>query len=306
MLLISNKEDMGYHPVIKYIPESIRGYLYSVNLSRAEEIRLRRGRVVTVFKESHSLFLTKDAKLSESTENGVIATSKDMDEAFELICKSSLYALEESIKNGYITVANGSRVGICGSATTRDTKITSIENISGLNYRLAREILGVSDSIIDNIIYDKKILNTLIISPPGCGKTTILRDIARNLSKRRYKVSIADERNEISATCNGQPGYELGNNCDVMEGAKKSEMMSILIRTMSPHVIITDELGDGEDIKVVKKAITSGVGVISSVHAKNRFEIKKTNPSLYESFQCFVTLSNKKGVGTVEEIYRDI
>lgn len=306
MIVVNYEQALSYHPILKYIPESIRRYLHSVNFYEAEEIRLRRQRPVTVYIKSKSYYINKKGYLSDSDKNCVLVSDREMEEAFELICNSSLYALEDSIKNGYITISGGSRVGICGSAITRDGKMAGIEKVSGLNYRISKEVRGAADKIIDKIVNDNRILNTLILSPPGAGKTTLLRDIVRNLSQRGYKVSVADERNEISATNNGKPGYELGNLCDVLEGANKAEMMSILIRTMSPDVIVTDELGGEKDIFVVKKAISSGVKIISSIHAYNYEDIKHKSGELLKIFDCFITLSNKNGPGTVEEIYCDI
>ncbi len=305
MLIVNNEQVLSYHPVIKYIPSELRKYILGLNFDNIEEIRLRRGIELSVFADSKAFFVNRYGELSENRTNGVTVTDRDIKEALELICESSLYAVEECIKNGYITVKNGCRIGISGSAVVKNGQISTIKNISGLNYRLAREIKGSADALYDSIIKEGQVLNTLIISPPGCGKTTVLRDIARKLSQNGYKVSIADDRNEISAMHNGFMGYDLGSFCDVLEGAEKSEAMTILIRTMSPQVIITDELGNSDDIRVVKRALTSGVSVIATMHGREKKDIEKTAPELCEMFDCFIILSRRNGPSTIERIEYD-
>jgi len=305
MLIVNNKETITYHPIIKYLPSKIRKLLTFSKLSDAEEIRLRKGLPLVINFSEKSCFLTDVGCLTNSIKNAVIVTDSDIKEALELIVKSSLYTAENSLKQGFVTVEGGNRIGISGSAVITDNKISSLKNISGLNYRIAKEICGVADNIIDNIYRNGKILNTLIISPPCCGKTTILRDIARNLSEKGVKVSVADERNEISAISYGELGFNLGYSLDVLEGASKTEAFKILIRSMSPQVIITDELGGDEDYFAIKKAIYSGVSVIATVHADSRETFLKSHLDFKNLFNCYITLNRSNGPGTIGEIYCD-
>ena len=303
MLILNNKQHITYHPILKYLPEKARRMLTFKNIGDAEEIRLRKGLPLVVVFSDKSYFLSNDATFTDNINNAVIISGDDINEALELIVKSSLYTAENSLKQGFVTVEGGNRIGISGSAVVSNSKITSIRNISGLNYRIAKEIFGSSDKIIDKIYHNNTIQNTLIISPPCCGKTTILRDIARNLSNKGLKVSIADERNEISALSSGYLGFDLGYSADVLEGVPKKDSFRILIRSMSPDVIITDELGGDEDYHSVKKAIYSGVSVIATVHADSREEFFKTNYKFKDLFSCFITLNRKNGPGTIGEIY---
>ena len=303
MLIVNNKQHITYHPILKYLPAKPRQLLTFTNVSDAEEIRLRKGLPLVVVFSDKSYFLSKNGTFTDNIKNAVIISGDDINEALELIVKSSLYTAENSLKQGFVTVGGGNRIGVSGSAVITNSKISSIRNISGLNYRIAKEVFGSSDKIIDNIYRNNKIQNTLIISPPCCGKTTILRDIARNLSNKGVKVSIADERNEISALSSGYIGFDLGYSADVLEGASKKDSFRILIRSMSPDVIITDELGSDEDYQSVKKAIYSGVSVIASVHADSREEFFKTNYKFKDLFSCFITLNRKNGPGTIGEIY---
>ena len=305
MLIVNNKETITYHPIIKYLPSKIRKLLTFSKLSDAEEIRLRKGLPLVINFSEKSCFLTDVGSLTNSIKNAVIVTDADIKEALELIVKSSLYTAENSLKQGFVTVEGGNRIGISGSAVITDNKISSLKNISGLNYRIAKEICGVADNVIDNIYRNGKVLNTLIISPPCCGKTTILRDIARSLSEKGVKVSVADERNEISAISYGELGFNLGYSLDVLDGASKTEAFKILIRSMSPQVIITDELGGDEDYFAIKKAIYSGVSVIATVHADSRETFLKSHLDFNNLFNCYITLNRSNGPGTIGEIYCD-
>ncbi len=306
MLILNNEQAFEYHPIIKYIPKRLRKYLSLVKLNQAEEIRLRRGRPLMIYFNDGGYFIDEHARLSKNETNAVIVEGTDINEAIELISESSLYAFEDCLRQGYITVCGGHRVGICGSAVLENGSISSQKNISSLNFRLSHEVTGVAEALIPHCIKDGHILNTLIISPPGCGKTTMLRDLIRLISQKGYRVSIADERNEISAVYNGYTGYDLGYSSDVLEGASKSEAMLILLRTMSPQVIATDEIGLEEDINAVTKAISSGVAVIATVHSKSFLTLKQAGISWINKFNCFVTLSHRNGPGTIEEVYCDL
>lgn len=303
MIIVNSEQIIEFNPILRYLPKRLRKYLSFISLSEVEEIRLRKGLKLTVLKNSKTYYVTDKGRLSECFENAITVTSQDIEQALEIICESSLYAVENSIKNGFITLSGGHRVGLSGNAVITDGKISTIKTISSMNYRLSREIYGISNDLIKYIYDGQKVLNTLIISPPGCGKTTLLRDIAKNLSDRNLRVSVADERNEISAMHNGYLGYDLGNSCDVLEGMEKSEAMLMLLRTMSPEIIITDELGNKSDFLSCVKAMNSGVKVIASIHSDCKENVKKINEELYNKFECFITLSHKNGPGTIEEVY---
>lgn len=303
MLIVNDKQGISIHPILKYLPSKFKRLLSYTELHYAEELRLRKGLPFVVNFSDNSYFITKNSILTKDIKKAVTVTNQDINEALELIVKSSLYTAQNSLKQGFVTIEGGNRIGICGSVVINNSSISSIKNISGLNYRIAKEIDGAADALIDAVYKHNKILNTLIISPPCCGKTTILRDVAKKLSKMGLKVCVADERNEICAVSDGFLGFDLGYSLDVIEGAPKSEAFSILIRSMSPDVIITDELGGNEDYLAVKKAIHSGVSVIASIHAESRDELIKNNYEFHSLFNCFITLNRENGPGTVGEIY---
>ncbi|MBE7044981.1 MAG: stage III sporulation protein AA [Ruminococcaceae bacterium] len=305
MLVINNEQTSGYNRLFLYLPGRIRKFLYFIPTEGLEEIRLRLGLPVALYYRDRCCYLTPKGQLSPCYTGCLIATKADLNEGVELISEASLYAVENEIRQGYITIPGGHRVGICGSVVLDNGKIHNIHHISGLNYRISRELIGISKQIMTYICPKNQIRNTLIISPPQCGKTTLLRDVARSLSEQGKKVSIIDERNEISAMNNGYSGYNLGVSSDVLEGVGKEEGMLLMLRSMSPDVIITDELGAREESEIFSRIINSGVNLISTIHAKNRADLynRAEIAGLCPYFQCFITLSRRQGVGTVEEIH---
>ncbi len=305
MLIVNGVQGVMGNAVLGYLPKRIRKYMYFAEWEELEEIRLRLGLPVMLQYRDAVLCLNDKGRGVILGENLVIPTQSDMTEALELISHSSLYAHEEDIKNGYITIEGGNRVGITGSGVVKDGSIASIKEISGLNYRIAHEVSGCADRLIDMIIADKRVRNTLIISPPECGKTTMLRDIIRNISRVNRKVSVVDERGEITASFGGMRGFELGNSCDILTGVPKEQGMILMLRSMSPNVIATDELGSDGDIEAVEKIINSGVSVVATIHGSSPEQLRnrKNLKRLLGYFECFIVLSRRFGVGTIEEAY---
>ena len=305
MLVVNSEQIYKNNTILNYLPKRIRKFLYFIDWDELEEIRLRLGLPLMLQYRDGTFFLNDKGGVVLIGENLMIVTKQDIEEAVELISHSSLYAHENDIKNGYITISGGNRVGISGSAVLKDNRISTLKDISALNYRIAHEIIGSSDRLMDIITDVNRIKSTLIISPPECGKTTLLRDIIRNISNMKLKVSVIDERSEITASFNGHSGYDLGYCCDILTGSPRDEGMLMMLRSMSPHVIATDELGTAEDILAVKKIINSGVSVIATIHGQNEAQLRKRSDisELLDFFECFIVLSRRFGVGTIEEAY---
>lgn len=216
------------------------------------------------------------------------------------LCKGSIYANQPTLKKGYITLENGFRVGMTGTAVTdEEGRITHLRSISAVNIRISRVVSGASEKIIRNIYNGNKIYNTLIIAPPGAGKTTVLRDIAVQLGKN-FRVGIADERCEIMPM---QVAYK---HVFVMRGAKKHDGMQSMLRSMSPQVIATDEIGTKEDEEAILSLVNAGVKIICTAHGYSEEDVLRRNVlrRLVEEkiFETIIVLSKKSGPGTVEKI----
>lgn len=219
----------------------------------------------------------------------------------------SMYAYQDTIRQGFISLRGGHRLGVLGHAVVNNGHLSGQRNISYLNLRIAHECIGCSDSLMDFIDDD---CNVLVISPPACGKTTLLRDIARNFSYgfgcRPSKVTIVDERGEIAACVDGIPQNDIGPRTDVCDMGNKSESVFAALRSMSPQIIIMDEIGGSADIEAVKNAVYAGVKVIASIHSYNHRECMKRadiNELLNAcAFGKIIVLSGKNGAGTVEEL----
>ena len=303
--------------ILPFVSQGIRSALEKVDkrvLDSAEEIRLRADKPMIIQQYLKEWFVSKNGGLDKSCNEPYIVAQSEMLKTIEIMSENSIYAYQDEIKNGFITLRGGHRVGIAGKVVLDGNSIKNIKDISGLNIRISREIPGCSDHII-NYILDRKggIHNTLIISPPQCGKTTILRDIARKISDgiceagfKGIKVGIVDERSEIAACYKGVPQNNVGIRTDVMDGCPKSLGMCMMIRSMSPQVIITDEIGGQGDKESIMSVINAGVKIIATAHGYNLSELKSRREviGLMEEkvFERFLVLNNSKGPGTLAEV----
>lgn len=185
----------------------------------------------------------------------------------------SLYAFNEELKNGFITLPGGHRVGICGQAVCDKGEVKHIKNISSMNFRLACQHIGIADELAAHLIRSGGIYSTLILSPAGCGKTTLLRDIVRNISDSGITVSVIDERSEIAACYKGIPQNDVGDCTDVMDMIPKSKGIMMMLRAMSPRVIAVDEINRNEDIAAIRSARSCGAALLCTMHSdENSFE----------------------------------
>lgn len=276
-----------------------------------EEIRIRIDKPLMFNTSSGDYFLSTDGTLTKNINHAYLIKLIDITQTVELMSENSLYAYQEELKNGFITLKGGHRVGLVGKIVIDKNEIKTVKDISGLNIRIARQVNGCANKIISKIIDKKTIHHTLIISPPNCGKTTMLRDIIRQISDGvenlcGLKVGVVDERSEIAACYKGIPQNNVGVRTDVLDTCPKPQGIAILVRSMSPNVIATDELGTKEDVKAVEEALNAGIRLITTAHAKDLEELsKKTGISeLFKQklFGRIVVLSNARGPGTIEDI----
>lgn len=308
MYIATNEAQIGRSGAISVLPSAVRRYMSGINLEEATELRLITGKPFIIRYPDGDYYLTKRSVLSAAPVNTINITHGMMSELLERITKSSLYSVKEEIRSGYITIEGGHRAGIAGTAVTENGEVEFIRSISAVNIRLANEIIGAAEGIMGRIAGNGIIKNTLIISPPGAGKTTMLRDITRSLSYMGFAAAVADERCEIAAMCGGRSSFDLGNMTAVMDNCPKDRAMLMLLRSMSPDVIITDEIGTAADIEAVGKIMNSGVAVIASVHGRDTAQIMRRDDiaGLAKMFDLEIVLSKRGGAGTVEEIRENV
>lgn len=241
-------------------------------------------------------------------------TREELKNMMQKISNYSLYAYEEDIRQGFITIKGGHRIGIAGECVMENGKVKTIRNISSVNVRIANEIIGCSDKVLPYIISKNRVYNTIIISPPKCGKTTILRDITRNISNGvsslglyGKKVAVIDERSEIGACHFGIPQNDLGMRTDILDNCLKREGMIMAIRSLSPEVLICDEIGTKGDIEALMMAFNSGVNIVVTIHGFTIEDLYKrlVFKELLDNkiLERAVVLSSRNGVGTIENVY---
>ena len=229
------------------------------------EIRLRAGKSLLLTANNVPLWINHDGAHFIPPRDPYIVSKRHIEEAFIKLCESSVYSHENEIKQGYIALRHGHRAGVCGTATSGGM----IRDISSINIRIARQVLGCACSVVKE--YDGG--GILIAGPPASGKTTLLRDFIRQLSVHRFlRVAVVDTRGELAASCGGIPANDLGDTVDVLNGYQKAEGIEIAIRTLNPQVVAFDELGSGE-VVAVSNAFNSGVAVITTLHAGNKREL---------------------------------
>lgn len=306
-----------YDSVIDYLCDELNVALRRIPSSykdKAEEIRLRNGKPLTIFCGDKDCFITIRGDISSDQSKAIIVNEGHIKSTFQLISNYSVYAYSEEIKSGYITIRGGHRVGIGGKVIYNSNGVETIKNISSLNIRIGKQILGVSDKVIPYLINTPRIFyNTLIISPPQCGKTTLLRDIVRNLSNgfgllnlNGFKVSVIDERSELAGMYNGIAQKDIGVRTDVLDGCLKSDGIMMAIRSLSPDIIAVDEIGNKKDVEAINEALRAGIKLIATIHGNSLEEVrnKTSMKELFEEniFERFIILDRSKGVGSIREI----
>ena len=271
--------------ILKYFSANIRNILQNEEFLDIEEIRLRVNKPIILKRNTCEKIINYNVNI------------EDILQTLELICDNSIYSFQNQICNGFITICGGHRVGIVGTAVMENEKVVNINYISNLNFRIAREVIGCSNILIKHIV-DKEISNTLIVSPPGGGKTTILRDLVRNISNNGKTVGVVDERGEIAAMYKGIAQNNLGIRTDIIENIPKQIGIKMLVRSMTPDVVVADEIGNFGDVQAIKTAICLGVKGIFTAHGNSLNDIK-VNPELNKLFnekiiEKIVFLKNKK------------
>ncbi len=259
--------------ILKYFPIEICSLINTSLVEDVCEIRIRINRPIILKTKNKEIIINRTIKKEE------------IERIFESICGNSVYAFEEEISNGFITINGGHRVGISGKPLYKNNKIYMIKDISGLNFRIAREVIGFANSIIPKIKINNEFVSTLIISPPGIGKTTLLRDLVRQISNSGYNVSLIDERSEIASCYKGIPQNDIGDRTDIMDAVYKVDGIKMMVRSMRPDFVATDEIGTDEDAEAIFYAVNCGTKILATAHG-NKVEDLYKSKKMKEILEC--------------------
>ena len=294
----------SYEQAVQALPPRLRREALSLpegDRDRAEELRLRVGWPMTVLVEGR-----------ERSLGGPPVERGELDQLVEIASRASLHTVLDQVRRGYLTMEGGHRIGLCGTAVLREGEIHSLRNLSSANLRIARQVRGAAAPVLDRLCPGGRLAGTLILAPPGQGKTTLLRDLIRSVSEGEgccpLRVALADERGEVAAMYNGQPQLEVGRRTDVTEGCPKDQGLMLLLRAMNPQVLAVDEITAPEDVRALSAAVGCGVTLLASAHGEGRAGLECRalyRPLLEEGMFRFLVRIHREGerrVYTVEEL----
>lgn len=291
--------DAVFHILPAKVKELVQGLSENI-LEETEEIRLRVNRPVEISSRGLPHFLP------------YLFTKSDAELLISKLANHSFYTLDEELKRGYVTIEGGHRIGLAGKTLLENGNVKALRHLSSFNIRIAREKIGSANPFLP-FLFDGNWKHTMIIGPPQSGKTTLLRDIARIVSGgcpekgiQAMKAGVVDERSEIAGCLQGVPQLQFGPRIDVLDACPKAEGMMMMIRSLSPDVLIVDEIGRQEDKTAIMEAVNAGITLMMTTHGKSLEDIKK-RPLLKEIidqqvFERFLELSSKGEPGTVYSI----
>ena len=263
-----DREILRYEQAASVLPGRLRQAAAALPLAaqaEAEEFRLRTGRPLTVLGPEGEREL--DARVE----------AEDLEVLCNLATEFSRYAASETLRAGYLPVRGGCRIGLCGTAVMRDGYASTLKDLSSASIRIARQKRGIAEELAPRLFQDGRFRNTLILSPPGGGKTTLLRDLVRCLSDGvgcpPLRLSLIDERSEVAVMYQGEPQMEVGRRTDVLDGCPKALGIPMLLRAMNPQVIAVDEITVREDLHAMALAVGCGVGLLATIHAADAGEL---------------------------------
>ena len=269
--------------------------------ARAEELRLRAGWPMTAVLPE-----------GERPLGGPPVEGRELEQLVEIASRASLHTVLDQVRRGYLTFEGGHRIGLCGTAALREGEIHALRAISSANLRIARQVKGAAAPVLDGLCPGGRLADTLILAPPGLGKTTLLRDLIRSVSEGEgctpLRVSLADERGEVAAMYNGRPQLEVGRRTDVAEGCPKAQGLMLLLRAMNPQVLAVDEITAPEDVGALIAAAGCGVTLLATAHGEGRAGLERRplyRPLLDEGLFRFLVRIRREGerrIHTIEEL----
>jgi stage III sporulation protein AA len=269
--------------------------------ARAEELRLRAGWPMTAVLPE-----------GERPLGGSPVEGRELEQLVEIASRASLHTVLDQVRRGYLTFEGGHRIGLCGTAALREGEIHALRAISSANLRIARQVKGAAAPVLDGLCPGGRLADTLILAPPGLGKTTLLRDLIRSVSEGEgctpLRVSLADERGEVAAMYNGRPQLEVGRRTDVAEGCPKAQGLMLLLRAMNPQVLAVDEITAPEDVGALITAAGCGVTLLATAHGEGRAGLERRplyRPLLDEGLFRFLVRIRREGerrIYTIEEL----
>lgn len=272
---------MDTDTILRIMPVPIRESIVvaAINWDALEEIRIRIQQPMVFYMENQEWYLDiKSRGLTKEYRRGYVITKEDIGIMVKYMSRYSLYAYEESIRKGFLTIEGGHRIGVAGQAIMQEAGLSKLLHITYLNIRIAREVRNCSKELYPYLVDKHQIYHTLLVSAPGIGKTTYLRDLIRIISDgtgevEGKRVSIVDERSEIAACKEGVPQLDIGRRSDVLDGCEKSIGMLYMLRSMAPEVIAVDEIGGIRDVYLLEQMMYSGCTVLGTVHASTMEEL---------------------------------
>lgn len=291
-----------HDPKEDILPKMIPTYkeaFAACDFSVLQEIRLRVLRPVILHGGMGRMFCASYGA-SNNRKDAIIPQPADMAKQLFAFCRGSAYAYQDDLGNGFLTLRGGHRVGVSGKAVKKGSAVISMQDVSGLNVRIAREFIGCADGAMPCITDRKRIFSTLLISPPGVGKTTMLRDITRQLSAD-FKVTVVDERGEIAAMEQGVPSFDIGEQTDVLDGFPKDEGITCALRALSPDVIITDEIGTEADKTAIREILKGGCKIVTSMHGYSIEEAMEKKADLLSLFERLIFLEKTEHGAEVKQ-----
>lgn len=293
--------------IMRIFPEYMRARFEQLLLfmDKLQELRFGVNAPVRVLQAGRESFLSENGCLLERQQGAWYLSEWEINDILKSISQYSLYAFDDEICNGFLTVQGGHRIGVAGKVVLdKNGQIKNMTHIRFLNIRISHEVIGAADSVMPYLYEGNGFLNTLLISPPGCGKTTLLRDIVRQASDGNAygfgkQVGIVDERSEIAGCFLGIPQNDVGIRTDVIDACPKVLGMMLLMRSMAPAIVAVDEIGSREDLKAIRRIKQGGSSILATIHGDS-LEDRILRGGIFERYML---LEKHNGIPRVKQIF---